>query len=348
MFSYFNIREQSTPTGSLTISELHRLLVTPDRAPFSASIEIIQRLRASTDKAEQDRIKAELPAFTPGAILDTKHKDATPEQKNIRPSGFMQIDIDLQDNINMKDPEAIRAKLAQVPYIALSAISARGQGVWGLIALQEPDKFKQYIDQVHDYFKRARVTLDKSKGKALTELRYFAPDAGAILKDAYLLMPLVPVKPKPRPTAQASTTTATGSTLSELMQWVTDTTGYRLIDHEKHYYIYWLSYAIRKNGYSEIDVYNMIHTNILPADHIHTNCISGGIRHANDKGIYVPTIKQSAPQASAKPYSAKITTPVQLPLKYVPLPVYDVRRDRIGTDGKLTIHYPQLPDLCNN
>lgn len=342
MFSYFADHGKSIPIGSLNISELHRQLVAPDRDPFRASIEIIRRLRICTDEDLQKQIKAKLPAFTPGAMVDTKFKDATPEEKNIRPSGFMQIDIDLQDNPNMKDAEAIRAKLSQVPYIALTALSARGQGVWGLIALKEPDKFTQYADQVHKYFKDARVTLDKSKGKSLTELRYFAPDPGAILKTKYELMPLIPVQPKARPTTQASTTRATGSTLSELIQWVTDTTGYSLVDGQKHEFIFWLSYALYKNGMHEAEVYNTIYSHILAKQYITTNCISGGIAHAKNKGIYTPKIKQSAPQATIKPYSAKIAAPLQ----YMPLaPVPDLRHDYVGTDGLLTIHYPGLHEL---
>jgi hypothetical protein len=297
MFSYFNVRENNKPDGSLNIDELHRLLVNPDREPFAKTVNIIQRLRAESDKKIQDKIKAELPVFTPGALLDTKAAETTPEQKNIRYSGFMQIDIDLKDNPNMTDPEAIRDKLAQIPYIALSAISARGRGVWGLMALQQPEKFMQYIDQVYNYFKRARVTIDNTKSKNPTELRYFAPDSGAILNPKYDLLPLeqVPAKPKPQ-TKQATSNKASGSTLADLQKWVTDTTPYSLTDGQKHHYIFWLSYAIRKNGASEENIYKTIYENVLSQDQITTNCIPGGIAHANNKGNFTTPPPQSTPQ----------------------------------------------------
>lgn len=297
MFSYFANHSQNTPIGSLTLQELHRQLVNPDREPFTGSVNMIQRLRAATDEAEEKRIKGELPAFTPGAMLTTKDAKATPEQKNIRLSGFMQVDIDLKENPNMNDPEAVRGLLAKVPYIALSAISARGRGVWGLIALAEPDKFMQYVNQVNDYFKDARVTLDKSKGKNPTELRYFAPDPGAILNQKYELMPLVPVvKIKtPAPRQQQPT----GSTFADLQKWVNDTTGFSLVDGQKHYYLFWLSYALRKNGTSEPDVYSAIYS-LVPENEIHSNCISGGINHANTKGIYSPQQRITAAQTPVK------------------------------------------------
>lgn len=129
MFSYFANHNHNTPIGFLTLQELHQQLVNPDREPFTATVNMIQRLRATTDETEQKRIKGDLPAFTPGAIVDTKQADATAEQKYMRLSGFMQVDVDVKDNLNMIDAEAIRNKLAQVPYIALAAISARGKGV---------------------------------------------------------------------------------------------------------------------------------------------------------------------------------------------------------------------------
>jgi hypothetical protein len=143
MFSYFANHSQNLPIGTFTLQELYQQLVNPDREPFTATLNIIKRLRSATDEAEQKRIKSELPAFTPGAMLKTRDSKATPDQKNIRLSGFMQIDIDAQDNPNMKDAEAIRNKLSEIQYIALAAVSARGSGVWGLVALEEPDKFTQ-------------------------------------------------------------------------------------------------------------------------------------------------------------------------------------------------------------
>jgi hypothetical protein len=298
MFSYFANHSQNTPIGSLTLQELHLQLVNPDREPFTGTVKMIQRLRAAADETEQKRIKGDLPCFTPGAILTKKDAKATPEQKNIRLSGFMQVDIDLKENPNMNDPEAVRGLLAKVPYIALSAISARGRGVWGLMALAEPEKFMQYVNQVNDYFKDARVTLDKSKGKNPTELRYFAPDPGAILKQKYELMPLLPPAPvKPITPRQQQ---PTGSTFSELQRWVTDTTGFNLVDGQKHYYLFWLSYAIKKNGASDADVYSAIYS-LVPENEIHSNCISGGINHANDKGIYTPQQRTTAPQTQVKP-----------------------------------------------
>ena len=309
MFSVFEDQTQNIPIGTLTLAELHSQLINPDKEPFATAANIVRGLRMANDEKLQKRIKEYLTCFTASSQLETKKADATPEQKNIIPSGFMQVDIDLKDNVNMKDAEAIRAKLAAVPYIALSALSARGQGVWGLLAIAEPDKLPEYAEQVYSYFKNARVTIDKSKSKNYTELRYFAPDSGAILKQKYELMPLLPkVKPTTRPT---TTTKASGSTLADLEKWVTETTGYRFSDGEKHNFIYWLAYALRKNGTSEAEVYGTIHTNYLPADQIHTNCISGGIKHANDKGIYVPPTPQSTlKRAEIKPPAVVQLAPI--------------------------------------
>jgi len=343
MFSYFANHSQNTPIGSISIQELHHLLVNPDREPFKSTVNIIQLLRSEPDEAEQKKIKGKLIAFTPGAQLDTKEKNAMPEQKNIHYSGFMQIDIDLKENPNMTNAEAIRDKLAQIPYIALSALSARGKGVWGLMALAEPEKFTLYTDQVSEYFRGARVTIDKSKSKNPTELRYFAPDPGAILKTEYKLFPLIQplFKPGPKPSTRIAHTHQSYSSLSDLQRWVTETTRYTLTDGQKHYYIFWLSYALRKNGSSETEVYNTIHSHILSSDQIKSNCISGGIAYANAKGIYTPNHTPSS-----QIVHTKVLQPASNPLEVLKqvviiekLPNNYNSRYSIGTDGLLYMNW---------
>jgi len=166
---------------------------------------------------------------------------------------------------------------------------------------------------VHGYFKDARVTLDNSKGKNPTELRYFTPDPGAILKTKYELMPLLP----PAPVMKVKTMAPrhqqpTGSTFSDLQRWVTDTTGFSLVDGQKHYYLFWLSYAIRKNGSTESEVYSAIYSKI-PEKEIHSNCISGGIHHANIKGLYTPQQRITATQEQVKPIAPPQANPQPQP-----------------------------------
>jgi len=351
MFSYFKNDSQKIPMEAISIQELHAQLVKPDRVPFIETVNLIQHLRAATTEAEEKLIKSQLPAFCPGARVDTRAASATQEQKNIKYSGFMQIDIDLKDNPNMTDAKAIRDKVALIPYVVLSAISARGKGVWCLIALEQPGKIVHYADQIFEYFKRARVTIDKSKSKNPTELRYFSPDPGAILKTDYKLFPLV--KSIPKPVIKYPATTHTGTALSDIQKWVMETTGYNLVDGQKHYYLFWLSYAMRKNGMTETEIYELIYGKVLQSSYIKSNCISGGIAYANAKGIYTPQTRISAPQHTIK-RTVLVTT--QAPEnstqanthqnQYIPLPDRsNQRHDYIGIDGILHNYIPGLPEL---
>jgi hypothetical protein len=346
MFSYFANRNQNIPLGILTIQQLHSQLVSPDQELLVSTIEIIRKLRSETDETEQKKIKGQLPVFTPGAQVDTKDKLATPMQKNIRFSGFMQVDIDPQDNPNLKDASEIRDKLTEIPYIALAAISARGNGVWGLLALEEPEKFTQYIEQVAMYFRMARITIDKSKSKNPTELRYFSPDQGAILKNEYKLFPLVQLKSnsKPKAVTPLRFDHMDCNSLTDIQRWVTETTGYSLTDGQKHNYLFWLSYALRKNGVSEIDVFSIIYANVLSADLIKSNCISGGISHANLKGIYTPShssyILHSKEAQPTKSKSAIAN--IQL---LSPNTISVTKHNYLGSDGLLYTHQPGLPDI---
>ena len=313
MFSYFANHSQNIPIGFLTIEELHRQLVNPDREPFLRNINLVRRLRATADEAEQRKIKAELLAFCPGGMLDTRQANATLEQKNIRYSGFSQVDIDLKDNPNITDAALFRDKLAEIPYIAMAGISAKGKGIWGLMALDEPEKFMQYAESIYNYFEQARVTIDKSKSRNPTELRYFAPDPGAILKTDYLLFPLV-LNDRPQPKQlRTFNNNYTGTTLEAAHKWVAETTCYSLVDGQKHNYLFWLSYALRKNGTDEAEVYQVIYNKVLSSAQIRSNCISGGIAYANAKGIFIPQQQKYTLQFSGAQPPNTIESKVETP-----------------------------------
>jgi hypothetical protein len=345
MFSIFANHSQNKPLENITLAELHRQLIQPDREPFASTVNLIQRLRSTNDPKTEKHVKGGLVCLTPAGTLSTKEANATAAHRNMKLSGFMQIDVDAQDNPNMKDAAAVRDKLSEIPYIALAAISARGRGVWGLLALEKPEQFNQYFEQVAEYFKGARVTIDKSKSKNPTELRYFAPDTGAILNTNYKLFPLVAIQKKVAPTAGKA---ATGASLSELTQWVSNTTGYTFNEGQKHNFIYWLSYAIRKNGATEAEVYNTIYNNVLSESLIHSNCIQGGVSHANNKGLYIPTAVQSITSSSRSRYCAKLPTSATNNLQYVSIaPAPNVRRDRVGTDSQIYNYFPELPELID-
>jgi len=278
MISYLRNNGRITPAGSLTLEELHSLIVNPDRKPFSNSKDVIKKLRATTDKEEQSRLKCLLPVIVPAAMISTRAESVPLAEKIIQYSGFIQVDIDPQDNPNLPDAAIARDWLAEnIPYIALAAISARGKGIWGLVALYEPEKFSTYCEPLSEYFSQAGITIDKTKSKSPTELRYFAPDAGAILKFDY--MPFRIPTPKPIKAAKAVKYIRSSDPFEDAKRWVESKHKYSFIEGQRHNYIFWLCYSLYRKGISEQSIESYIYT-LIPQTEIKSNCIRGGIEWA--------------------------------------------------------------------
>jgi hypothetical protein len=175
--------------------------------PRPEHINLINQTRAIDDEAEQKRLKSQLPGFTPAALLTTRASDVPLSDKVKAYTGFMQFDIDEQDNPGM-DARTLRDKMARIPVVAFVQLSVRGRGVWGLVRIKDPAKMEGY----YNFFAQtitasSGIRLDTSKGKKPTDLRYISydPDSrvnpNAIALDATLSPaparpPQAPIKPR--------------------------------------------------------------------------------------------------------------------------------------------------------
>jgi len=292
MISYLANKTTNTPLGSLSLEDLHNQLIDPTEEPFSKSKEIVARLRSTNDKALKKRLKGTLPVIVPGAEIRTKDKYAPLQYKVKQYSGFVQVDIDPNDNPNLSNAVMLRDWLAaNIPYMALVAVSASGNGVWGLIQIEFPEKFQSYAGPISSYFENAGITIDKTKSKNPLELRFFAPDPGAILIPDHQLFPLNPetkvlipkCEKKILPVTNNSIFRSQNSIEEQCVEWVRSRVGYSLVEGQKHNFIFWLCYALYKNGLNESEIESYIYT-LTPKSQIRSNCIKGGIKHARLNG----------------------------------------------------------------
>lgn len=154
-------------------------------------------IRTITDKKERDKIKTQLPAISPSALLVNRDKDLNNAEKLISYSGFMQIDIDFKDNVHLSDFNVLLDKLPLIQNIAYCGQSISGAGYFCLVPVSNPEKlefhFLIFNELMNDIF---NIKLDKSKGSNITDLRIYS-----YTKNAYFNINAIPFnqlwKPKP-------------------------------------------------------------------------------------------------------------------------------------------------------
>ncbi len=132
----------------------------------------VERVRAVEDKKKRDRLKkALLPGITPGGIFNKRKEEGL-----VKPSGLMAGDIDFADN--PYNPETIKRQVAKIPNVAYCGLSASGRGLWFLIPITCPDRYKEHFDALRADFARLGIVLDPAPAN-IASLRFcsFDPDA---------------------------------------------------------------------------------------------------------------------------------------------------------------------------
>ncbi len=177
------------------------------------------KLRTITDKKERDKIKIQLPAITPSALLISREKDLTDKEKLLKYSGFMQIDIDFKDNVHLADYNILLQKLPLIKNIAFCGQSVSGTGFFGLVPITQPDKLALHFLRFNELMKlNFNIILDSSKGGNFTDLRIYS-----YTKDAYFNIDAKPFnllyQPKPKEkTIKAKTSILTNDKFGFVLQ----------------------------------------------------------------------------------------------------------------------------------
>ena len=142
-----------------------------------------------------DHLKKGLPLATVGALCDDGRK-----MENVRErTGWIALDIDGKDNPHLEDAEAVRDAISNIVYVAYAGLSVSGNGVWGLIKVENPQKQAQHFEQLKKDFLSRGIVLDSTKGKNPNDARFYSYDPDAYLTDDFKVYDRLPKKPHSKP-----------------------------------------------------------------------------------------------------------------------------------------------------
>ena len=158
------------------------------------------KVRAEKDKAKRDKLKQQLlPAFTPsGVFKENERKD----EGLIKHSGMMCIDIDGDDNPNIKDWENVIFQLGKLPEVAFAGLSVSGNGVFAIIPIKYPNRHKEHFKAFQKSFEKRGLVIDPKCGN-VSRLRFYSYNKKYhINRNA---KPYIPVYEKPKPSIATAT-----------------------------------------------------------------------------------------------------------------------------------------------
>ena len=141
---------------------------------YSSIIETIRNPQ-TTDKRRK-QLKSQLPAVT---ISGTFSKRET--SKLIKHSGFVCLDIDGKDNLNINNWSELRDDLMRVKNILFSALSVSGRGIFLIIPLEHPNQHCKQFKSLQGEFQRLLDIKIDSSGVDICRLRNISYDQEAKL-----------------------------------------------------------------------------------------------------------------------------------------------------------------------
>lgn len=136
---------------------------------------LIERIRATTDKDERAKLKAQLPCFTPSGTFSRRAAEGL-----VSHSCLMQFDIDPKENplLSLQTAPHFRAQISNFPQVAYCALSASGAGVWGVVPIAHPDQHKAHFEALKADFAGWGIAIDAACSN-VDRLRFYSYDPEA-------------------------------------------------------------------------------------------------------------------------------------------------------------------------
>lgn len=137
---------------------------------YKEQVEAIRKLIAEGQEKEADKLKKQLPAFTPSGTFDNGRKAELLTQY----SRYVILDL---DKLNPTDLERAKSLVALAPYTFAAFISPSGNGLKIIVPVNSTaEHHKLAFQQVCDYYEQALQLVVDPSGKDVSRLCFMSYD----------------------------------------------------------------------------------------------------------------------------------------------------------------------------
>lgn len=155
-----------------------------------------RELAARGDDAGSKAVKKSLPTWLLGRWYGTAQKGQL-----VKSEPYMFFDIDSQDNGGLSVDD-MKAAVSSLPFVAVAAVSARGQGIYGIVPVPDDaadeKRLQGYFRALQSYFKGLGLVMDGSCKNA-NRGRYLSLDLEPYIADECEVWSEWQDEPKPAP-----------------------------------------------------------------------------------------------------------------------------------------------------
>lgn len=116
---------------------------------------LVEKIRNEANLHKQSLMKQQLPCITPSGVFIKRAANGLEKH-----SGFICIDIDKKDNLNVDNFADLKKLIKQLDCVAYCSLSASGEGYFVLISISKPEKHKEHFESLKLDFKVCGVEVD--------------------------------------------------------------------------------------------------------------------------------------------------------------------------------------------
>lgn len=143
--------------------------------------QIVEHIRSLTDKEEIKKWKAKVACITVSGVFESRNVS-----KLIKHSGYICIDIDANDNLQIQNFEELRDNLTKIKNIAFASLSVSGKGVFCIIPIEDTEMHKEHFEALKEIFKKLGIIIDKGCGD-VSRLRCCSYDENSYFNESAIV-----------------------------------------------------------------------------------------------------------------------------------------------------------------
>lgn len=231
----------------------------------------VDKIRTINNKSERDKMKALLPAITPGGVFEKRASSGL-----VKFSGLLQLDIDLKENEHIQNFNDLKLFITTLPFVAYCGSSVSGLGFWLLIPINNHLLYKEHFLALYEDFKKTTgIIIDKNR-KDLAGLRGYSYDADAYFNHSAITYSKT-IRSEYINTSPICDNLSRGkyNDVYDFAVRRVEAKGLYFTDGHKHEYIFLLCSILNAYGVSKHDAENWIFSHLpVSPDMIKSNCIS--------------------------------------------------------------------------
>ena len=241
--------------------------------------ELVARLRSLPKEKQRAFKDSELPCFTVSGYFEKDGKGSRNVKDMAYLTGAICLDLDVKDGsaVNLK---VLKKQVTSEPFVSFACDSCRGEGIFIIIHVAEPDKHESYFDFFSKWLEMngCLSNFDKST-KNKNRLRFVSYDENYFIN--YDTIPLsLPEMSSHRPALNLIMPGSfnpidlktTGSKI-DFAATILTRQGVHFVEGNKHTYLYQLCRLLNKMGVAQAEAEAFI-SNLISLQSVKSNCIT--------------------------------------------------------------------------